>query len=69
VRTEIFEADPFTNARTTHFLTVETDYRFEQREEFFLTTDQGQRFKVRITHLRLEVTPNGIHRELIVMKL
>jgi hypothetical protein len=69
MKTEIYEADPFTNAKTQRFLTLDTDYRFEPREEFFLTTDKGQRIKVRITFVRLEVAPDGMRRELIVMKL
>jgi len=69
VKTEIYEADPFTNQKTAHFLTVETDYRFEQRDEFFLTTDKGQKLKVRVTYVRVEVSPTGLRRELIVMKL
>jgi hypothetical protein len=69
MKTEIYEADPFTNAKSAHFLTIDTDYRFEPREEFFLTTERGQRIKVRITHVLLDVSANGIKRELIVMKL
>jgi hypothetical protein len=69
VHTEIYEADPFTNAKTNHFLTIESDYRFEPREEFFLTTEKGERMKVRVTHVRLEVGKAGMRRELIVMKL
>lgn len=69
MKTEIYEADPFTNQKTAHFLTVETDYRFEQRDEFFLTTDKGQKLKVRVTYVRVEVSPTGLRRELIVMKL
>jgi hypothetical protein len=69
VKTEIYEADPFTNQKTAHFLTVDTDYRFEQRDEFFLTTEKGQKLKVRVTYVRVEVSPSGLRRELIVMKL
>lgn len=69
MRTEIYEADPFTNAKTNHVLTIESDYRFEPREEFFVTTERGERFKVRVTHVRLEVAKTGMRRELIVMKL
>lgn len=69
MKTEIYEADPFTNNKTAHFLTLDTDYRFEQRDEFFLTTDKGQKLKVRVTYVRVEVSPAGLRRELIVMKL
>jgi hypothetical protein len=69
MRTEIYEADPFTNNKMGHFLTLETDYRFEPRDEFFLTTEKGQRLKVRVTHVRVEVAAAGLRRELIVMKL
>lgn len=69
MKTEIYEADPFTNQKTAHFLTLDTDYRFEQRDEFFLTTDKGQKLKVRVTYVRVEVSPSGLRRELIVMKL
>ena len=69
MKTAIYEADPFTNNKTRLFLTVDTDYRFEHREEFFLTTNEGERFKVRVTYIRLEVTASGMRRELTVMKL
>jgi len=69
MKTEVYEADPFTNARRTRWLTFESNYRFEPREEFFLTTEAGDRFKVRVTHVYLEVTAARISRELIVMKL
>jgi hypothetical protein len=69
VKTEIYEADPFTNQKTAHFLTLDTDYRFEPRDEFFLTTEKGQKLKVRVTYVRVEVSASGLRRELIVMKL
>ena len=69
MKTEIYEADPFTNNKTAHFLTLDTDYRFEPRDEFFLTTEKGQRMKVRVTYVRVEVSAAGLRRELIVMKL
>lgn len=69
MKTEIYEADPFTNNKTEHFVTLDTEYRFEQRDEFFLTTKAGKRIKVRVTYVRLEVTASGMTRELIVMKL
>ena len=69
MKTEIFEADPFTNNKTDRFLTVDTDYRFEPRDELYLTTEKGQHIKVRVTYVRIEVSPLGARRELIVMKL
>ena len=69
MKTEIYDADPFTNDKTEHFITLDTDYRFEQRDEFFLTTKDGARIKVRVIYVRLEITASGLERELIVMKL
>lgn len=67
--TEIYEADPFTNAKTVQFLTFESDYRFQAGDEFFLTTERGERFKVRVTLVRLDVAAEGLRRELVVARL
>jgi hypothetical protein len=69
MRTEIYEADPFTGTKTEHFLTLDTDYRFEARDELFLTLASGKKLKVRVTHVRVEVSPQGLRREIVVQRL
>lgn len=69
MRTEIFEADPFSGTKSKQYLTIETDYRFEARDEIFLTLTDGKRIKVRVTHVRVEVAADGLRRELIVAPL
>ena len=69
MRTDIFEADPFSGSKTKQYLSIDTDYRFEARDELFLTLAGGKRVKVRVTHVRVEIAADGLHRELIVAPL
>jgi hypothetical protein len=68
MQTEIFESDPFSGTKGTHLATIDTDYRFEARDEMFLNTGSA-RLKVRITHVRLEWDGRALRRELLAMKL
>lgn len=69
MRTDIFEADPFSGTKTKQYLTIDTDYRFEARDEIFLTLDGGARVKVRVAHVRIDVSSEELRRELIVAPL
>ena len=68
MRTEIYEADPFGGGKGQHLATIDSDYRFEAKDEFFLTAG-GRRLKVRITHVRLEWDGSALKRELMALKL
>lgn len=68
MQTHIYEADPFGGGRGAHLITFETDYRFEPRDEFFLTTG-ANRQKFRVTHVRLEIADGEVRRELLALKL
>ncbi len=69
MRTDIFEADPFSGTKTKQYLSIDTDYRFEAKDELFLALAGGKRLKVRVTHVRVEVAAEGLRRELIVAPL
>jgi hypothetical protein len=68
MRTEIYEADPFSGSRGAPLATMVTDYRFEKNDELFLTTG-GRRVKVRITFVRVEWDGTTLRRELLALKL
>ena len=68
MRTEIYESDPFTPQTGALLQTIHTDYRFERNDELFLTIN-GRRAKVRVIHIRVELEPEGLRREVLVLKL
>jgi hypothetical protein len=68
MHTEIYEADPFSGTRGATLATLDTDYRFEAKDEIFLAVG-GQRVKVRITHVRVEWDGKTLRRELLALKL
>jgi hypothetical protein len=69
MRTEIYESDPFTAQKARLLLTLETPYRFERNDELFITPPGGQRIKVRVINVRLEIDGQQMRRELLVLKL
>ncbi|MCS7003568.1 MAG: hypothetical protein NZ518_12025 [Dehalococcoidia bacterium] len=68
MRTEIYEADPFSGARGKTLATIDTDYRFEKNDEVFLETG-GASIKLRITAVRVRIKGDTITRELVGLKL
>ncbi|GIW09169.1 MAG: hypothetical protein K6U89_02720 [Chloroflexi bacterium] len=68
MRTEIFEADPFSGARSKPLATIDTDYRFEKNDEFTLETG-GQSLRLRVTHVRVRIRGNDISREITALKV
>jgi len=69
VKTSIYEADPFSGSKGEHYLTIDTDYRFEKNDEVWLETG-GRRMKIRVTWVHVTVRENGeMERELLGMKL
>jgi hypothetical protein len=68
MRTEIWESDPFSPRKGDLLVTIDTDYRFERHDELFLTV-RGQRIKVRVISVRVDIEDNTLKRELLVLKL
>ncbi len=69
MRTEIYESDPFTAQKQALLVTLDTPYRFERNDELFISTG-SRTMKVRVIHVRVEITTNGqMRREILVLKL
>lgn len=69
MKTSIYEADPFSGSKGEHYLTLDTDYRFEKNDEVWLEV-KGRRLKIRVTWVHVTVRENGeMERELLGMKL
>lgn len=69
MRTEFYEADPFSGGKGEHYLTVDTDYRFEKGDEVWLEV-KGRRVKVRVTWVNVTVREDGeLRREILGLKL
>lgn len=68
MHTEIHESDPFTARKAALLATLDTDYRFERNDELFLTVE-GKRIKVRIINVMVELTPQGLRRDLLALRL
>lgn len=69
MRTEIYEADPFSAQRGDHLATLHTDYRFEKGDEFFIEPAGGRRLKVRILHVVVHIKGEDLSREILVLRL
>lgn len=69
MRTEIVEADPFSGTKSKQCPAIETDYHFEARDEIVVTLPGDKRVKVRVTLVHIEVSPEGLRRELSVAPL
>ena len=70
MKTSFYEADPFGGSKGEHYLTIESDYRFEKGDEVWLEPGPGRRVKVRITWVHVTVHADGsVERELLGLKL
>jgi len=67
MKTEIFEADPFTSRKGRLLLTIESDYRFEKGDEFVIEGDHPQ--PMRVISARLFLRGNSIRREVLAMRI
>lgn len=65
MKTEFYEADPFTMAKDKLVLSVDTDYRFEKQEEFFI----DGRGKYRVAYVVIRHGQGGFSREILLVKL
>ena len=69
MKTSFYEADEFTGSKGEHWLTIDSDYRWQKGDEVWLET-AGKRFKIRITWVVMTVRENGeVTRELLGLKL
>lgn len=68
MRTEIYEADPFSARRGDHLATLDTDYRFEKGDEFFIEAGRG-RMKVRILQVVVHIKGQDLSREILVLRI
>ncbi len=68
LKTEIYEADPFTSRKGKLLATFNSDYRFERQDELII--DGAERpTKVRVIGVLLRLSGGDLQRELLVMKL
>jgi hypothetical protein len=68
VKTDFYEADPFSGSKGEHYLTIDSDYRWEKGDEIWIET-QGRRVKIRITWVNVTVKDGTVSRELLGLKL
>jgi hypothetical protein len=68
LKTEIYEADPFTGRKGKLLATLNTDYRFERQDEVVM--DGGERpMKVRVVGVLIRMSAGELEREMLVMKI
>jgi hypothetical protein len=68
MKTEFYEADPFSGSKGTHHATIESDYRWEKGDEVWIE-EKGKRVKLRITWVNVTVRDGTVSRELLGLKL
>ena len=69
MQTDFYEADPFSGSKGEHYLTIDTDYRWEKGDEVWLETG-SRRVKLRITWVNVTVRADGtVPRELLGLKV
>lgn len=68
MQTAFFEADPFNGSKGEHYVTIESDYRWEKGDEVWIEA-KGRRLKMRLTWVNVTVTEGGVSRELLGLKL
>lgn len=68
MRTEIYEADPFSGRRGKLLITIDTDYRFERGDEIALNSTEGTA-RLRVIQIRLHIAGDNIEREMVVLRL
>jgi hypothetical protein len=68
VRTDFYEADPFSGSKGEHYVTIESDYRWEKGDEVWIEV-KGKRTKLRITWVNVTVQDGQVSRDLLGLKL
>ena len=68
MKTEIYEADPFTSHKGKLLATFDSDYRLERQDELFLDRVE-KAIRVRVINVALRLSGGELQRELLVMRL
>ena len=69
METSFHEADEFSGGKGRHYLTIDSDYRWEKGDEVWLETDGGP-VKLRLTWVVVKVGADGtLTRELLGLRL
>ena len=68
MRTDFYEADPFSGSKGPHLATIESDYRWEKGDEVWIEV-AGRRTKIRLSWVNVTVKDGIVSRELLGLKL
>jgi hypothetical protein len=68
MKTDFYEADPFGGSKGQHYVTIDSDYRWEKGDEVWIDSG-GTRTKLRITWVNVTVKDGVVSRELLGLKL
>ncbi|MEO9256074.1 MAG: hypothetical protein ABI305_11065 [Tepidiformaceae bacterium] len=68
MKTDFYEADPFGGSKGKHYLTIDSDYRWEKGDEVWLDLE-GVSTKLRITWVNMTIKDGEVSRELLGLKL
>ena len=69
MQTAIYDADEFSGTKGKHYVTIDSDYRWEKGDEIWLET-ADERVKLRITWVVVTISESGVvTRELLGLKL
>ena len=68
MKTSFYEADAFTGSKGDHYVTIDSDYRWEKGDEVWLE-NEGKRVKMRITWVNVTVKDGVPSRDLLGLKL
>ncbi|MEX0782231.1 MAG: hypothetical protein WD557_06240 [Dehalococcoidia bacterium] len=70
MKTDFYEADPFSGSKGEHYCTIDSDYRWEKGDEVWIETSARGRIKMRITWVNVTVDGSGVvTRDLLGLKL
>ncbi len=70
MKTDFYEADPFSGSKGEHYCTIDSDYRWEKGDEVWIETGGRGRIKLRVTWVNVTVGANGVvTRDLLGLKL
>ncbi len=68
MKTDFYEADPFSGSKGAHLATIDSDYRWEKSDEVWIES-AGKRTKIRLTWVNVTVKDGAVSRELLGLKL
>lgn len=68
MKTDFYDADPFSGSKGEHLCTIDSEYRWEKGDEVWVETN-GKRTKIRITWVNVSVVDGVVSRELLGLKL